>query len=112
LQRDVSKAIGVDTLTVCNRENNLTTPRLYSLPNIYQVLGCNPSQNNATTPGEKIKEHRIQHRLRLRRLAKQLGIEPGTLARWEKGEGEPRSKLQKRINSFLSILAGSIRSRF
>ena len=41
-QEDVSKAIGVDTLTICNWENNLTTPRLFLLPKIYHFLGYNP----------------------------------------------------------------------
>jgi len=70
-QKDVAEVIGVDTLTICNWENNLTNPRLYLLPKIYHFLGCNPSQSNATTLGEKIKEHRIQKGLSLRKLAKE-----------------------------------------
>lgn len=105
-QKDVAKTIGVDPLTICNWENNLTTPRLYLLPKIYHFLGYNPSQGNATTFGEKIKEYRIQRGLNLRRLAKELGIDPGTLAGWEKGMREPRRKLKKRLNSLAENLGG------
>jgi transcriptional regulator with XRE-family HTH domain len=79
LQRDVSKAMGVDTLTVCNYGNNLTNPGLYLLPKTYSFLGYNPLQSNAKTPGEKIKQFRIQKGSSMRRLAKELGLIPGRL---------------------------------
>lgn len=105
-QKEVAKAIVVDTLTICNWENNLTNPRLYLLPRIFKFLGYDPLQSNATTMGERIRQYRIQAGLSLRKLAKGLGIDPATLARWERGESQPRGKLKKRINSFLNILAG------
>lgn len=104
-QKEVGKLMGVDTLTVSNWENNLTSPRLYLLPKVYHVLRYNPLQSNATTLGEKIEQYRIQKGLSLSKLAKELGIDPGTLARCERGESEPRGKLKKRINSILDILA-------
>jgi DNA-binding XRE family transcriptional regulator len=55
-QKDVAKAIVVDTLTVCNWENNLTTPRLYLLPKICHFLAHNPLQFNPATLGESNKE--------------------------------------------------------
>jgi len=100
-QKDVAKAIGVDTLTVCNWENNLTSPRIYLLPKVYSFLGYNPLQSNANSLGEKIKQYRIQRGLSLRKLAKQLGIDPTTLTRWEKGMREPQRALKQRLNSFL-----------
>jgi len=42
-------ALGVNTLTVCHWENNLTNPRLYLLPKIFDFLGHYPSQCNAIT---------------------------------------------------------------
>ena len=99
-QKDVAKVIGVDTLTVCNWENNLTTPRLYLLPKIYNFLGYNPLQGNATTIGEKVKQYRIQKGLSLGKLAQELGVDPSTLARWERGESEPPEKLKKLVSFF------------
>jgi len=105
-QKDVARAIGVDTLTVCNWENNLTTPRLYLLPKICHFLGSNPLQVNPTTLGEKIKQYRIQKGLSLRKLAKELDIDPGTLARWEKYMREPKGKLRVRLDPFLVNMTG------
>lgn len=53
-QKDVAKAIGVDTLTICNWENNLTAPRLYLLSRIFKFLGYDPWQSNGSSFGEKI----------------------------------------------------------
>jgi len=105
-QKDVAKAIGVDTLTICNWEKNRTSTRLYLLPKIIEFLGYNPLQSNAITLGEKIKQYRIQKGLSLRKLAKGLRIDPGTLAKWEKGMREPQRMLKERLNLFLKKLGG------
>jgi transcriptional regulator with XRE-family HTH domain len=33
----------------------------------------------------------------LRTLAKQLGVDPGTLTKWEKGECEPHGKIKEKV---------------
>jgi DNA-binding XRE family transcriptional regulator len=81
--------MGVDPLTVCNWENNLTILRLYLLPQIYHFIGYNPLQSNATSLGEKIKQYRIRNGFSLRKSAKELGVDPGTLPKEKKGEVIP-----------------------
>jgi len=103
-QKEVAVAIGVDTLTVCNWENNLTRPRLKFLPKVFDFLGYNPLNGNATSLGETIKQYRVRKGLSLRKLARELDIDPGTIARWEKGESNPSSTLSKRLKTFLNIL--------
>lgn len=76
------------------------------MPKIIKFLGYELLESNATTLGEKIRQYRVQKGLSLRKLAKELGVDPGTLARWERGESEPRGKLKRRINLFLNIMAG------
>ena len=98
-QKDVAKAIGVDTLTVCNWEKNRTTPKLYLLPKIIKFLGYDPLQGNATGLGEKIKQYRVRKGLSLRKLAKELGIDPGTLARWERDRGLPNATIKRLLRS-------------
>jgi len=105
-QKDVAAIVNATTSSVTNWEKNRTTPRLYLLPRIIKFLGCDPLQSNATTLGQKIKQYRIQKGLSLSRLARHLGIDPGTLARWEKHESEPTGKLKERVNSLLKIFAG------
>jgi DNA-binding XRE family transcriptional regulator len=63
---------------------------LYLLPIIIEFLGYNPLQSNTTTLCERLKEYRILKGLSLRRLAKELGLDPGTLANWEKGVIKPK----------------------
>ena len=85
--------------------------RSYALAEVYtsylkkiKFLGYDPLQSNATTLGEKIKQYRIQKGLSLRKLAKELGVEPATLTRWEKGEVKPRGRIKERITIFLRNL--------
>src|SRR5271169_2043631 len=90
-QKDVAALVNATTSTVTNWEKNQNSPRLYLLPKIIKFLGYDPLRSNATTLGEKIKQYRIQKGLNLRRLAKDWGIDPGTLARlyrlWRKVTG-------------------------
>ena len=74
------------------------------MPKVIEFLGHNPLQSNATTLGERIKQYRIQKGLSLRRLAEELGVDPGTLTRWEREEVEPRGKLTKKVILHLKIL--------
>ncbi len=104
LQKDVASIIGVDTNSITNWENNRTTPRLYLLPKIIEFLGFNPLQSNATGLGERIKQYRIQKGLSLRRLAKEMGVDPGTLARWEKNKRKSNRRLKRLLESVLSVL--------
>ena len=105
-QMDVAKSLGVDTLTVSNWENNLTAFLLYLLPKIIHFLAYNPLQVNVTTPGEKIKPDRIQKGLSLRKLAEELGIDPTTLARWEKNERKP-NKDSEVFGKLMSVVISS-----
>jgi transcriptional regulator with XRE-family HTH domain len=93
-QKDAAKAIGVDTLTICNWEKNRTNPRRYLLPKINHFLCYNPLRSHATSLGEKIKQCRIQKGLSFGRLAKELGVDPGTLSRREKGRSKPKNCIQ------------------
>ncbi|MBI4547551.1 MAG: helix-turn-helix transcriptional regulator [Ignavibacteriae bacterium] len=67
-----------------------------------ECLGYNPLAAAPTTLGQRIKLYRRLHGLSQKRFAKELGIDPTTLARWEKGESKPSNKLKKRLFTFLS----------
>ena len=100
-QKDVAALVNATTSTVTNWEKNRTSPRLYLLPKITEFLGYDPLQSNATTLAEKIKKYRIQRGLSLRKLAKKLGIDPATLARWERSSTIPRKKLCQALKNIL-----------
>jgi len=76
-------------------------------------LGYDPfTSAEAATIGERIKAFRQLHGLSQKPLAKQLGIDPATLARWEKDLARPSKRLKGRLEDFLiSHLEGSGKPR-
>ena len=101
-QKDVARIVNATISSVTNWERNRTSPRLFLIPKIIKFLGYDPLQGDATNIGEKIKRYRIQKGLSLRKLAKELGIDPTTLARWERGESKFNVRLMYRFTCFLS----------
>jgi|SRR6267143_5342907 len=82
----------------------LTALRL--IPKIITFLGSVPFPQAVSSLRGKILQYRWTQGLTIKKLAGILGIDPTTLARWERGEVEPRGKLKERVNSFLKILTG------
>ncbi len=97
LQKNVAVAVNATTSTITNWEKNRTTPRLRFLPKIYGFLGGNAVRGNATSLEENIKQYRFEHGLSIRKVAKFLNIDPGTLAKWERGIRQPSPRFAKRL---------------
>jgi len=93
LQKDVAKILGVSKDTVCNWENNRTSPSLRSIPRIVKFLGYIPYDIQGKTPGEELRLLRRTLGLSQKKLAAELGIDPSTLWRWEK----ERRKVPKQV---------------
>lgn len=71
---------------------------------IAQFLGYSPfATTEKPTISNTIKDHRLIHGLSQRKLAKILGIDPTTLARWENGRSRPGALLRGRLTKFLGI---------
>ena len=98
LQRDVGQKIGVDESTIYNWENNRSYPNLYALPKVIRFLGYDPSYTTPKTIGQKLLAYRKVHGITQKEMAKKLGVDPTTLARWEKGKGKPSEGSLKDIN--------------
>jgi len=86
-QKDVAEAIGVDKCLINNWEGNHTNPHLQFIPAIIEFLGYNPLPP-ATTWGEPLVRHRTSLGLTQNETARRIGVDPSTLARWERGERE------------------------
>ena len=98
LQKDVARALGVDTTTINNWERNRCQPRLYLFPKIARFLGYSPfPAKKEYSVSERIKAYRPINGLSQKRMARTLGIDPRTLARWEKGKATPSKKLEERL---------------
>ncbi|MBI1769663.1 MAG: helix-turn-helix transcriptional regulator [Bacteroidetes bacterium] len=103
-QRDVAKLLGVTTSTITNWEKNRGGPALRLIPKIIKFLEYDPSSDGSQLLGEKIKSYRRMQGLSIKKLARVLGIDPTTLARWESGESEPSGNLRKRFSRFFDAL--------
>ena len=101
LQTEVAEQIGVDKSSIGNWESNRTTARLEYMPAIIRFLGYNP-----LPPADKWSERLVQCRtvlgLSQKGSAKRIGVDPCTLARWERGEREPGGAFATAASRFVS----------
>ena len=100
LQKEVARKVGVDEATIYNWENNRSSPELHYIPKVIQFLGYVPFQGQAETLGEKIMYYRRLHSITQKELAHSLGVDPTTLARWERNEGRPQRALLEKMSAF------------
>lgn len=84
LQKDVAGQIGIDLKTLCNWEGQRTEPKIRFLPAIFRFLGEDP-RPRPSTPGEQLRAARTALGLSQEALARRLGVDPGTVSRWENG---------------------------
>ncbi len=104
LQRQVAKVLGVNTTTITNWEKHRREPRLHLIPKILEFLGYHSFPQQPKDFGERIMEYRRRQGLNRKKLARDLGIDPTTLARWEKGKASPSRKLREHLTSFFESL--------
>jgi len=103
LQKEVAQMLGVDEVTVYNWEKNRASPRLQHTPKVVEFLGYLPFEEPETL-GERIVYYRRLGGVTQKELAKKIGVDPATLARWERGEREPQGAYRERLVSFLDSL--------
>ncbi len=86
LQKDAAKILGADDLSIVNWEKNRTEPSLEFLPRIADFLGYVPLPILPEEPGKRIVVYRRLMGLGQEKLARLLGVDPGTLGKLEKGK--------------------------
>jgi transcriptional regulator with XRE-family HTH domain len=100
LQREVAKRLGADHCTITNWELNRTTPALRFLPGIVWFLGYTPWRADGSI-GERLVAFRRGRGMSQTVLACLLGVDPGTLSRWERGRRVPTSRYARLAEAFL-----------
>jgi transcriptional regulator with XRE-family HTH domain len=100
LQREVAAQLAVDTTSVFNWEANAARPEIRFMPAIIRFLGYNPLPP-AICLGERLLRHRTTLGLSQKEAARELDVDPSTLARWERGEREPGGDFHDRVKRFL-----------
>jgi len=92
LQRDAAEQIGVSAATIYNWERNLTSLQIHDIPAVIRFLGYDPLPSGETAGAKLVRARRVLG-LTQRAMAKNLGVDPTTLARWERGQkGRPLKK--------------------
>jgi transcriptional regulator with XRE-family HTH domain len=101
LQRQVAEQLGVTKASIHNWEGNHGKPELKYMPAIIRFLGYNP-----LPPGKGWAERLVQCRtvlgLSQKESAARIGVDPCTLARWERAEREPVGKLGSQALGFVT----------
>jgi site-specific DNA recombinase len=100
-QKDVADQLGVDKTSVFNWERNRSSPEIRYMPAIIGFLGFDP-RPDGNGWGERLVRQRTALGLTQKESAQRLGVDPGTLARWERGETEPAAAHLVRVRRFLS----------
>lgn len=100
-QRDVASKIGATACSVWNWEAGLNEPENRFLPAILAFLGYDPRPAGLTL-GERLVALRKGKGWSQKTAAGALGVDPTTLARWERNEQAPWGPYVKLVADFLS----------
>ena len=97
LQKDVAELIGVQKDSICNWENNRSSPKIHFLPRINEFLGYIPFESPKNSIADRIKAYRKKYGLSQRKLAKLWNVDQSTIRHWEKGKHKPSKKLKEML---------------
>jgi site-specific DNA recombinase len=100
-QKDVAEQLGVEKTSVFNWEGNRSSPEIRYMPAIIRFLGYDPLPDGNGW-GERLVRRRSALGLTQKESAQRLGVDPSTLARWERGEREPAGEHLVRSKRFLN----------
>jgi site-specific DNA recombinase len=101
LQRQVAETLRVEKSSVANWEANRAKPRVEHMPAIIRFLGYNPLPPSDGW-ADRLVKGRMAMGLTQSQSAKRIGVDPATLARWERGEREPTGAFAALAARFLS----------
>ena len=108
LQRDLATQLGVSTATVINWERDHTEPGPRYLPHIIQFLGYVPYEPEMSTC-DRLPYIRSCLGYSQEAYARKIGVDPGTLRKWERGIAQPNKGYTKEMNNLRVILSESIK---
>ena len=102
LQKEVAALLGVSEFSILSWEKNRAEPAYRHIPRIIAFLGYLPSSGILEKPlGDKILRYRQLRGINQEALALEIGVDPGTLARWEKGKGCASEAITTLVDQFL-----------
>jgi transcriptional regulator with XRE-family HTH domain len=102
-QKDVASRLKVNGWTYLGWEQDRRRPPVRFWPGVISFLGYNPSPA-AVTLAEQIRAKRRELGLTQEQAAKLIGIDEGTLMRYERGEWTPKGARLVRVIKFLGSI--------
>lgn len=100
-QAQLAERLGVTSASIYGWENSVRTPGIEPMPAMIEFLGYNPLPAAATMAGRLVR-HRTSLGLSQSASARLIGVDPSTLARWERGEKQPTGRFLASVNRFLA----------
>ena len=100
-QRQVAARVGVSLSTIIDWEKDRKEPETRYWPKIINFLGYDPLANKRGTLGERLQAKYRELGIPRKRAATLLGIDEGTLLRYERGEWQPGKRNVEIIECFL-----------
>lgn len=103
LQRQVADQIGVNRASIANWECNRTEPGIEYMPAIIRFLGYNPMPQKEDCASRLVQCRTILG-LTQKESAHRMGVDPSTLAKWERGERVPAGDYAVRAERLLATV--------
>ena len=79
---------------------NYSQPDHHYLPNVIRFLGYDPTPEGVTL-AERLLRRRTALGLSQKEAAGRIGVDAGTLAKYERGERKPEGEFAARVEGFL-----------
>ena len=86
-------------MSIVNWETGRRKPYVRIMSKIIQFLGYNPIPTGGTI-GERLVAHRKFRGLTQREFAREIGVDPVTLSRWELGERVPEGVFLEAVKGY------------
>jgi transcriptional regulator with XRE-family HTH domain len=99
-QHQVAEQLAVTRTSIHNWEHNRQRPKVAYVPAILNFLGYCPELANGNW-ADRLVQARACQGLTRGQAADRMGINPSTLARWERGERKPHGECAQRAHAFV-----------
>lgn len=109
MQKEAAKQIGVDKMTLLNWESNRASPAIRHRPMIRRFLNEAEFQPSGTL-ANRLKSLRETFGYSQARLAAVLGIDEGTIRRWERESGKIQVRKLKVVEAMMARLSSERQS--
>lgn len=97
-QAEVAEIIGCDELSVVNWEKGHTRPSVNHMTGVVRFLGFNPLPSGVNL-AQRLVYHRMALGVTQNRFAARIGVDPSTLAKWERGQRQPSDDQIRKLRS-------------